>query len=161
MKLVCSSKIRNVMKKLMFVFSILLVSGCTTLSKDVVLVSEGGETSKLLVYRDSAFQNAMVSLYVGKSDEYFMKLRNGQYGVVEMDAGPYVIQAKADASPSSLIQVNLKPDEITCLEGAPNKQALGAVFSPLMANAVPAFLLTQVDCPSAEALKDYKLVTKP
>ena len=63
------------MKKLMFVFSILLVSGCTTLSKDVVLVSEGGETSKLLVYRDSAFQNAMVSLYVGKSDEYFMKLQ--------------------------------------------------------------------------------------
>ena len=136
------------------------MTGCTSLSKNVELVSGTGETSQLLVYRESKFQNALVSMYVGKSKEYFMKLRSGQYGVVTIDSGQYVFMAKADASPASLIQVKLEPGEMTCLSGEPNPQALEAVFIPFRANMIPAFLLTEVDCPSEETLKELKFVTK-
>jgi hypothetical protein len=133
-----------------------MTTGCTSLSNDVKLVTDSNkEPAKLLVYREGAFQAGAVSLYVGKDDKYFLKLRNDQYGEVNIDAGSHTLLAKADASPSSELQVTLLPKERLCLASKPNPKMLGAVIIPLVANMVPTFVLEQIECPSSAVLSNY------
>ena len=138
------------MKKLLVGISV-LATGCTSLSTDLKLVTEGSEISELKVFRESAFQNGAISMYVGESDKYFLRLSSGQHGSVKMNSGVHTIQAKADASPSSSIEIELKPNETTCLKGSPNKAALGAVVIPIVGNMVPSFVLTEIKCPADQA----------
>ncbi len=148
------------MKLLGVIFlALLLLSGCTTVSKNVKLVTENSnEAAVLLVYRESAFQAGAVSLYIGKNDEYFLELANDEFGLVKIDAGKYFIQAKASGSPSSEIEVDLVANQTTCLASIPNPEMLGATIIPLVANMVPTFVLEKVTCPSEEALKNLSRV---
>ncbi|MDP5137326.1 hypothetical protein [Rheinheimera baltica] len=148
------------MKFLGIIFLALFVStGCTSISKDVRLVSDTNkDIASLLIYREKAFQAGAVSLYVGKDDKYFMELGNDEYGQVEIDAGKHLIQAKASGSPSSALQIELAKNQTVCLLSKPNPEMLGAMLIPLVANMVPTFVLEQVDCPSAEKLKGFMRV---
>ena len=145
------------MKYLVLIFIVTLVAtGCTSLSNDVKLVTDSNkETAKLLVYREGAFQAGAVSLFVGKDDKYFLKLRNNQYGEVDIDSGSHILQAKAHASPSSETQITLLPKEKVCLASKPNPKMLGAIIVPLVANMVPNFILEQVECPNSDVLSNY------
>ncbi|WP_372860785.1 hypothetical protein [Spongiibacter sp.] len=146
------------MKKLI-ILGLIVLSGCTTLSNDYSFVTEGSETSELLVYRESAFQAGAASLYVGEGDQYFMKLRNDQYSVVEIDSGNHVLQAKADASPASILEVDLVPGKTTCIASKPNREMLGAAIIPIIANMVPTFLLEKTECPTPEILAEMNNVS--
>ena len=148
------------MKFLGIVFlAFFLATGCTSVSKNVELVTKNNEEiADLLVYRESAFQAGAVSLYIGKNDEYFLELANDEYGQVKIDAGKYVIQAKASGSPSSEIAIELKTNQTICLASKPNPEMLGAIAIPLVANMVPTFVLEQVTCPSEEVLNKFKRV---
>ncbi|WP_339676512.1 hypothetical protein [uncultured Zhongshania sp.] len=146
------------MKKLL-ILSLVALSGCTTLSKDYVLVTEGNDTSQLLVYRESSYQAGAVSLYVGEGDKYFLKLRNDQYSVIEINSGNHILQAKADASPASILEITLPPGETKCVASKPNQEMLGAVMIPIIANMVPSFLLEEKACPTPEILAGMENVS--
>lgn len=145
------------MKYLTMLF-LLCLSGCTTLSENVQLVSANTEPAHIIIYRTSAFQAGAVSMYLGENDQYFIKLRNDQYASVTLDSGKHVFQAKADASPSSELAITLKPHTKTCLMVEPNPDMLGAVMVPLIANMVPTFVLKNIACPNDEFLNDYQQV---
>lgn len=136
------------------IFSLVLLPGCTTLSNDYVLVTEGKDTSKLLVYREASFQAGATSLYIGENDKYFIKLRNDQYSVVDIDSGEHVLQAKADASPASTLDINLAPGKTKCVASRPNRKMLWAAIIPIVANMVPSFLLEEKACPPPEVLAE-------
>lgn len=146
------------MKKLL-ILSLIVLSGCTTLSGDYVLVTEGSETSKLLIYRESAFQAGAVSLYVGEGDHYFLKLRNDQYSVLEINSGNHVLRAKADASPASTLGIYLAPGDTACIASKPNRKMLGAALIPIIANMVPSFLLEEKECPTSKVLAEMEDVS--
>ena len=141
--------------KFIIIFSLVIVSGCTTLSKDVQLVTKGSDTSEVVVFREGAFHAGGVSLYVGKNDKYFLKLRNDQYGKFTINAGKYTLQAKADASPASELGVNLSSGDTVCLKGEPNPDSLAAIIIPFAGNMIPTFILKEVDCPSQDELSGY------
>ncbi|MBO9492042.1 hypothetical protein J7384_16900 [Endozoicomonas sp. G2_1] len=134
------------------------LSACTSLSKGVQLVTEGNSTSEVLVYRTGAFQAGAVSMYFGENNKYFVKLRNNQFSQFKINSGEHIFQAKADASPSSTLNVNLPENTLTCLHVEPNPDMLGAVIVPIVANMVPTFVLKSVDCPNFEELKKYQKV---
>jgi len=132
------------------------LSGCTSLSNNVNLVTKSSsETAILLVYRQSAFQAGAVSLYVGKSGEYFIELRNNQYAEVNIDAGAYIIQAKASGAPASEIAIKLSSNEKVYLASEHNPEMLGAIAIPIIANMVPTFILKKVECPNKNQLAGY------
>lgn len=136
-----------------------LTSGCVTLSKDVNLTSGASDKSTLLIYRERAFFAALVSLYIGKDDKYFMKLRNNQYDEIEINSGEHLLQAKADASPASLLTVILEPNAKICLSAKPNPDLAAAMIVPLVANMIPTFLLEEVECPGDQKLSEYERVS--
>jgi hypothetical protein len=134
------------MKKIMLI-PLLALSGCASVATDAVLTHEGSPQGELLVYRESAFLAGGVGLYVGESDKYFFVLDNSEYAKVKIDAGEYVFQAKAHASPASELRVTVKPDQLTCLKGKPNSAVAAAMMIPIVGNTVSSFVLEQVECP--------------
>ncbi|HIG62451.1 MAG TPA: hypothetical protein EYQ22_16330 [Gammaproteobacteria bacterium] len=145
------------MKYLVMVIAIFL-SGCTTLSKNVQLVSEGTTQSEIVIYRASAFQAGAVSMYLGEKNRYFIELQNNQYAKFMIDSGNHLFQAKANASPASELYLETKPNVKYCLTVEPNPDMLGAVIIPLIANMVPTFIVKDTSCPGDEFLKDYQQV---
>ncbi len=148
------------MKKLFIALSILLY-GCTSLTPNMQLVTEGKPQSEILIYRDWAFHNGGVGLFVGVGDQYFVKLGNDDYVIANIDSGSYVFQAKAHASPPSELEIELASNTRVCLQGKPNSAALGAALMPIVATMIPAFKLHVVNCPDNEFFEKYELVKIP
>ena len=97
-------------------------------------------------------------MYLGEDDKYFVKLRNNQYSKFKINSGEHLFQAKADASPSSKLKINLPENTTVCLRALPNPQMLGAVAVPIVANMVPTFIIEKTECPSSEKLDGYRQV---
>ena len=139
------------MKKLC-VLLLVLVSACVSVSTDVKLTHEGVPQAELLVFTSRS------GLYFGESDKYFFVLSSDEYARVKIDAGGHLFQAKNHASPAFELKVNLDPGKTTCIKGHANPVVLGAVLIPIIGNTVNHFVLEEVECPSDEVLKTYKLV---
>ena len=150
----CYSPIKLVIKKLILA-TFMAITGCTSISNDVEVVTAGSSTSEILVYRESKFHASATGLYVGKNDKYFMKLKNGQFSTETINSGKHIFQAKADASPASTIDVELAPGETVCLKAEPNPETLKAIAFPIIGNILPTFLLKKVDCPTEAELSEY------
>jgi hypothetical protein len=134
----------------------IFLSGCTTLSKNVQLVSASTTQSEIVIYRASAFQAGAVSMYLGGKNLYFIELQNNQYDKFMIDSGNHLFRAKANASPASQLYLEMKPNVKYCLAVEPNPDRLGAVIIPLIANMVPTFIGKNTSCPSHAFLKDYQ-----
>ena len=147
--------------RIIFILVVIFLSACTTVTKNMKLVTEGHDTASLLVYRPAAFQAGAVSLYIGKNSKYFMALGNNQYAKVKIDSGKHLLQAKASGSPSSELEIVLLPNSTNCIKSSPNKAMLGAIIIPLVANMVPTFELEEVECPKATYLEKFLLVKSP
>lgn len=113
-------------KYISMIIPVFFLTGCTTLSKDVILVTESSEAATVVIYRESAFQAGAVSLLVGKDNKYFAALRNNSYTSFQIDPGTHILQAKADGAPASSIEITPAKNETICLAGKPNPKMLGA-----------------------------------
>jgi len=145
------------MKKLC-VLLLVLVSACVSVSTDVKLTHESVPQAELLVFRESAVLASGSGLYFGESDKYFFVLSNDEYARVKIDAGGHLFQAKVHASPAFELRLNLHPRKTTCIKGHANTAAAAAVVIPIIGNMYSNFVLEEVECPSDEVLKTYKLV---
>lgn len=133
------------------------IAACASISTDVKLTHEGVPQAELLVFREPALLAGGMGLYFGESDKYFFILENGEYSRVKIDAGEHVFQAKAHASPAFDLKVDVKTGKTTCIKGKANPKVAGVVLIPLVGNMVSSFMLEEVECPSDDVLKSYKL----
>ncbi|HCS27453.1 MAG TPA: hypothetical protein DIW43_08355 [Spongiibacteraceae bacterium] len=146
--------------KRIFVLATIVLSGCASLSENVALTSNGIEPSKVLIYREGSFHAGGASLYVGKDEQYFLKLKNDQYSQFFIDSGRHLLQAKASGSPASTLELDLLPGQTTCVKARPNAKSLGAILIPIVGNMVPTFMMENVSCPTQEEISEYEFVEK-
>ncbi len=144
------------MKNTSLLLSVFLAS-CASISVQPITLTEGKPQAELLVFREPAFLAGGMGLYFGESEKYFFVLDNAQYSRIKINAGRYIFQAKAHASPAFELEVDAKAESTTCIKGKANPTVAGAVLIPFLGNMISSFMLEQVDCPNDDALKAYKL----
>lgn len=147
------------MKKLI-IFAAVFLSGCASVTENVVLTSNNSTPSKVLIYREGSFHAGGSSLLIGRDEKYFIKLKNDQYAEFEIDSGRQVLEAKASGSPASQLALDLVPGQKTCIKAEPNPKSLGAILIPIIGNMVPTFNISKVPCPTEKDLSKYEYVRK-
>lgn len=140
------------------VLLMVLASGCSTISPNMTLTTEGSPQAEVLIYRPGAFPAGANGMMIGYGDEYFGSLRNNQYMRFQIDAGTYDFQVKANGSPAFKLPVKLEPDATVCLRSSINPAVTGVALLPFAANLIAWFHLNEVECPDASALADYSEV---
>jgi hypothetical protein len=136
------------------------VSGCSSVTKNVVLASDGKPQTDVIFYRPSAFPAAANDMLVGFNQKYFAALRNNQYIKIRIDSGTYDFQVKANGSQASNLKLTLKPDQKVCIKSNINPAVGGVALVPLVANMVSWFQLEEVPCPDEKFFAEYSEVLK-
>jgi hypothetical protein len=132
-----------------------MASGCSTISKDMTLATEGSPQSEVLIYRPGAFPAGANAMLIGYGGQYFGSLRNNQYMRFQVNSGVYDFQVKANGSSAFELPVKLEPDSTVCMRSSINPAVVGVSLVPFAANLIAWFNLSQVDCPDANVLADY------
>lgn len=144
--------------KVIFLLFVFFVAGCSSITSNMALVSEGKPQSEVIFYRPSAFPAAANDMLIGFNKKYFAALRNSQYIKVKIDSGTYDFQVKANGSQASNLKVTLKPNQTVCIKSNINPAVGGVVLVPLVANMVSWFQLTEVPCPDEKFFAEYSEV---
>jgi hypothetical protein len=147
------------MRKLFFLMAALLAS-CASLTENVQLRTEGKPEARLLIYREPAYVNSAMDLYFGENGKYFLTLQNGYYTEIKIDAGKHVFLAGSSATSSNSLEIELVAGQLNCIKASLNSAALGSVLIPILGNAVGAFTMEKVECPTSDFLKKYHTYDK-
>jgi hypothetical protein len=136
-------------------FFILLLAGCSSVTKNMELSTQGAPQTEVVVYRPVAFPAAASGMLLGFNNQYFASLRNNQYIKFKIDSGVHDLQVKANGSQVSNLKLTLKPDEKVCIKSNINPAAIGVALVPLVANMVSWFQLAEVPCPEDKFFSSY------
>ncbi|MAC33693.1 MAG: hypothetical protein CME38_08835 [Haliea sp.] len=138
---------------LMLLVMAAVLSACASTQPNVTLSHADREHANLLIFRQNSAQATLADAYIARGDEYFAKLGENQYTVVQVDAGLHEFRAKAHASVSFKTQLSLQPEETVCLEARPNHENLHLLVIPFLNALVPSFILEETGCPSSSRLE--------
>lgn len=141
--------------KTLFLLFVLFLSGCSSVTNNMMLATEGTPQTEVILYRPSAFPAAANGMLVGFNENYFATLRNNQYIRVKINSGTYDFQAKANGSQASNLKLTLEPDQKVCIKSNINPTVAAAALIPLVANMVSWFQLSEVPCPDDSFFADY------
>lgn len=139
---------------------IVIMSGCSSISKNMEIATEGRLQTEVIISRPAAFAAGANDMLVGFDDKYFGALGNNQFMKVNINSGAYSFQVKANGSAASSLVVNLKPNEKVCLKSNINSAVAGVALIPLIANMVSWFELTEVPCPDDDFFHEYSEILK-
>jgi hypothetical protein len=144
-------------KKFTFVLLIIL-SGCTSINKNVRHVTTPDSTAVLTVFREPGFMAGAVDALIGKDKQYFTKLSNREFARFEVDSGNHLFQVDVDGAPAFELALNLLPNTSVCIKVESNPKLAGVTLVPLVANFTPNFIMQKVACPNKNFFSDYQLV---
>jgi hypothetical protein len=139
----------------LLVLLVFIISGCSTVTKNMELATEGHAQTEVTLYRPSAFPAAANGMLVGLDEKYFVSLKNNQYVKIKINSGTYNFQVKANGSPASSLRINLEPNKKVCLKSNINPAVAGVAIVPLVANMVSWFQLSEVTCPDGDFFAKY------
>jgi hypothetical protein len=142
------------------VFLVFLISGCSSITKNMEIATEGTPQTDVVIFRPSAFAAGSNDMLIGFDDKYFGAIRNNQFMKVKINSGTYNFQVKANGSPASRLMVTLKPNEKVCFVSSINSAVVGVAIIPLVANLVSWFKLSEVSCPEEQFFQEYSEVKK-
>ena len=148
------------MKRIFLVLLALALGSCAAIPTVTPTIKDGVKPSTVLVFREHAFNSGGGNLYFGESGEYYLTLRNNEYGEVLLKPGQHTLIVTARASQDYPLAVNIEPGSKTCLKAYANPANYAKVLIPILMNLTSIFKVEVVACPSTELLNDYTRVPK-
>ena len=134
------------MKIIPVIFLIILMSGCTSITKEPRWHNAEEPTSMLLVYRNAGAHSKTMAANFGSSRNYIVGIKEKEYIKLSIPSGVETLKVTGNGSSNATIRVNLAPNESTCIEIEPNAEQLAAVAVavPILLAGIPTYNITDV-----------------
>ena len=146
------------MRKIASLLLVLFVSGCVSIGEEPQWNRDIGNSSDLVVYRESGSHSKALKAYFGSSANYVVSLREKEYVKMHLPTGEHEFRVKANGSASTTLSTKLMLDRKTCIKlKADPAQWVGAAI-PIVGMAMPAFSIEEVSCPEDEYFSSFKKV---
>ena len=143
-------------------FAAALFVGCASQSVVAIPKPSPSARAEVLVFRDSSFIAAGVSLAVGTGSTAFAALSNLDYVIAEFSPGEREIFVQARTANPTRVQVKLQHGSRVCLRTSASPSTLAKVAVPVALIATGYhFYLDEVPCPTDAELAKYKLIAVP
>lgn len=135
----------------------LTLAGCASAPVRSLSRPQPGAAGEVLVYRESAFAAGAVGLTVGRGENAFAVLSNGEKVRAHLPAGEHEIFVQARSAEPSKVRVSVKPGATICLRTSSSPGTYAKVLVPITLIATGYhFYLDEVPCPAAPELAKYK-----
>ncbi len=134
------------------------LAGC---SLPVVAIAKPSPTAQaeVIVFRESSFIAAGVSLTVGAGNVAFARISNSEYVSANLPAGEQDIFVQARSAEPTIVHLSLKHGSRVCLRTTSSSDTVAKVFVPITLMATGYhFDLDEVPCPSADGFAKYTQV---
>ncbi len=131
------------------VIALTAIQGCTP--AQVVPISDDFtiDNSKVLIYRESAFNAAGVPMIFGEDEKDYKVLWNDDYTEIQLDKKNHLFFVRSNqADVPFKLPVDLKDGKTKCFKGSANPNNWAKAFFPPAYYMGNTFLLEEVVCPN-------------
>ncbi|NKI18213.1 hypothetical protein HCU74_12430 [Spongiibacter sp. KMU-166] len=112
------------------------------------------------MFRDKKWWYGRVESGFGSTENYVVALRNMEYSIVPVPVGNNIFQViGAGGSPPYKFSMSITENERRCIQVRGNAASMSMALIPILGFMIPSFVANEVECPGAEQLSNYELVS--
>ena len=146
------------LKIISFTSSIIVLfalQGCTPAQLVKVSNNPMIDNSKVLIYRESAFNSSGIPMIFGEDQSDYKSLWNDDYTEIRVDNKSHIFFVRSNqADIPYALPLDMKDGKNRCLKGYANPRNFAKILFPPSYYWGNTFLLEEVECPSKAELKN-------